>query len=471
MSFPFRRTRNKKTIDPEGRRLIGLTVESGEPIFAPGGHSMLQSANGGGKTTRGCMPWLFSLISGTRNKATLVLDGKDGEMAVQMVPMLAELGVKVAVIDDMTVRPELDAWRVALNAFGALVSTYQRDARDTIFADENITHAIIEEPNNDAKNKYFRAWPRKLISFANNTMLTRAAENTTPGSISVILNDPDMLESFAAIEAEEGEGQAKAQAKAILGMRPHEHWPQHLEEAQRALELFSEGTRLHEAGRGASATHESLIRDKTVVFLVGPQAYMPRLGTYYALHILAFTDALYHGAGGLEVVADEITNCPVKPLISQITTLRAFGGAIHSVAQSRSEFIRKFGEQETRTLEENAIVKQWFGFSSFEEAERISKAIGEQHMVSEGLSGFESDLNFQTSLNLGKQRNLSPAELMAMPPELQLVHIKGVGFFLARTIGQNQIAPYCDLVADNPLEGGRLVSNPILTLAQPTVSP
>ena len=45
------------------------------------------------------------------------------------------------------------------------------------------------------------------------------------------------------------------------------------------------------------------------------------------------------------------------------------------IAQSRSEIQRKYGEKETATIEENAVVKQWFGFSSFEEAERISKAM------------------------------------------------------------------------------------------------
>ena len=37
-------------IAPEGRRLIGFTLEGDHPIFAPPGHSTLLSANGGGKT-------------------------------------------------------------------------------------------------------------------------------------------------------------------------------------------------------------------------------------------------------------------------------------------------------------------------------------------------------------------------------------------------------------------------------------
>jgi type IV secretion system protein VirD4 len=318
-----------------------------------------------------------------------------------------------------------------------------------------------------------------------------------------------MLKSFAGIEAEEAEGALQAQAKAILEMAGHEHWPQHLEEAQRALRLFSVGTRLHEAGRNVAPapkdlvheesahddlasdnlagekstdedpvhedlahkplTHEDLIREGYVIFLVGPSAYMNRLGAYYALHIMAFCDALYQRAGSLRVIADEFTNTPLKSLVESLTTLRAFGGEIHMIAQSRSEIIRRFGEQETRTIEENAIVKQWFGFSSFEEAERVSKAMGEQHAVASGLSGDSDGMKSQTSLSLIKQRWMSPAELMAMPPDQQLIHIKGVGFFVARTLSQQNFAPYCNLIAENPLEGGRLPPDPKITLTKPEV--
>ncbi|MDP3197736.1 hypothetical protein [Tabrizicola sp.] len=64
-------------------------------------------------------------------------------------------------------------------------------------------------------------------------------------------------------------------------------------------------------------------------------------------------------------------------------------------------------------------------------------------------------------------RWMSPAELMAMPADQQLIHVKGLGFIVARKIGQQQVAPYCHLVAENPIEGGRLTPDPILALTTP----
>ena len=65
------------------------------------------------------------------------------------------------------------------------------------------------------------------------------------------------------------------------------------------------------------------------------------------------------------------------------------------------------------------------------------------------------------------RKEKAAAELMAMPPDEQLLHIKGVGFARARTLSQQNIAPYCHLIADNPLEGGRLPPNPKITLTMP----
>ncbi|MEM1150490.1 MAG: TraM recognition domain-containing protein [Pseudomonadota bacterium] len=460
-----------RTIDPDGQRLLGYSLTSGEPIFAPIGHSLILAAAGSGKTTRGAMVWLFSLLSTAGSAATLVLDSKSGEICAQLAPLLAELGIPFGIIDDMDVWPPLAPWRVQLNAFGSAIAVCQNNPQDLVYVIETITLSLIPEPKDgDDKNKYWRAWARKLIAFALGVLLKRNVQTATPGGVAAMLDDPDMLQSMARIEAEEGDGSLRAAGQAIVDMVGHEHWPQHLEEAQRAMRIYGPETRLHQAGRNATTTHAELIRQGAVIFLVGPQERLDKLGSYYASHMNSFGDALFQDAGELRVVGDEITNAPVKELlVDRITTIRAFGGQIFAIGQSRSEFVRKFGEQETRTIEDNAIVKQYLGFSSFEEAERVSKAIGEEFAVSAGLSGEVSGLKSQESLGLSKQRLLTPAQLMAMPPTRQLLHIKGVGFFMAGTYAQNEIAPYCHRIAANPLEGGRLPPNPKIRLALPKI--
>jgi type IV secretion system protein VirD4 len=473
MSWPFggwrARRKPQQPLDPMGHRLIGLTLEGDQPILAPKGHSLLLSANGGGKTTCGGMVWLYSFAASEPHKAVLVLDSKNGEMAIQAADMLAKLGRKVAIIDDMSVLPPDCPHRVSLNPLGPALAAMQRDPKTLLYAIDTINHALIAEPSeSDDRNLYFRAWPRKLNSFALRTLMKRGAALAVPGGLWALLSDPLRLRKFAAIEAEEGDPALKALAANILEMAGHEHWPQHLEAAQRSVELFSAGASLHNAGTGATTTHADLIQEGAITFLVGDQAHISRLGPHYALHVLSFCDALYHGAGFLRVIADEFTNAPLKSLVESLTTLRAFGCEIHMIAQSRSEIERKFGRLEVQTIEENAIAKQWFGFSSFDEAERVSKAIGEEQAVASSLGADTESLRLQTNLQFIRQRWFSAAELMAMPSHMQLIHVKGLGFALARKIGQQNVAPFCELTAPNELEGGRLPPDPKITLITPS---
>lgn len=450
-------------VDPKGRRLIGKTFK-GEPIWAPKGHSLLMSANGGGKTTCGALIWLFSMLASDPTKAIAIFDSKDGELAWQCADMIAAQGRKVAILDDMGVFPADNSHRLTLNPLGAVVDTFERDARDLVFASENANFALIPEPERDERNAYWRREAQALIEFATYVLLKRNPLLAIPGGVWGLLGNPAMLRKFAQIEAQEGDDMLKVLALNVLEMFGHEHFPQHRSTALKSLRIFAAGTRLHHAGAGASLTHADLIAQGYVIFIVGPQAYMNRLGAYYALHILALNQALYLGAGKLVQILDEFTNAPLKPLVEALTTLRAYGAECHMIAQSRSEIERRLGKLECETIEENAIVKQYFGFSSFSESERISKAIGEGQVINSSLGADNKELRLQFNYQTGKERFLTPSKLMAMPSDEQLIHVKGVGFIHAKKIGQQNIAPFCHDIAPNPLEGGKLPADPKITL-------
>lgn len=455
--------------DPMGQRLIGTTF-AGEPLWAPKGHSLLLAANGSGKTTSGLMPSLFSLIASANHPAILVMDGKNGEIAAQCVPMLQAYGVPVAVIDDMGVRSEL-AGLTALNPLGALIGAR---ADTSVFAAEKITHALIADPpDGDSKNQFWRDGPRGLIEFAAESLVQRTPHLATPGGVWAMLANPELLKQAAELEASSATGRLKTMGQNVCALMGTEYYPQHREAALKALNIFAVGSKLHDAGanvRGqklsyARSTHAGLIKKRAVIFVVGPQEYMSRMSAYFALHLMGFLDALYREAGPLAILNDEFTNTPLKSFVEALTTIRGFGGEAHNIAQSRSEIVRKFGERECQTIEDNAIVKQWFGFSSFDEAERVSKAMGQVVSIE---SSFNADLTDAEKLGLsnsfGRQAQMSASELMAMPKDEQLIHVKGVGFLRAKKLSQNQIAPFCHDLAPNPLEGGVLPPEPVLKL-------
>lgn len=451
------------------RRILGLGFD-GKPIYAPKhAHSLLLSAAGGGKTTCGALPWLQSLIA-DHARAIVITDSKEGEIAAQCAGMCAKYGRKVAIIDEFGVLDPVlgigHAFKASLNRFGAAIRAFQRNNGELIFSTENACQALIEEPPRDARNQFWRDEPRTLIEFAICALLVRNQRLATPGGVWSLIAKPDLLRKAAIVELEEGDEALQALATHVLGMISNEeHFPQHQAAALKALRIFSAGSALNMAGVDSTHTHEQLIQENYVIFLVGPVRHMERLGADYALQLQSFMEVVLSGSSNpVSFILDEFTNAPLKALISQLTTMRGYGGVCHMIAQSRSEIERRYGDKETLTIFENAVIKQWFGFSSFQEAEAVSRAMGETRNVSHSI-GINSDrLEFSGNLNTGKQRLFTPDELMRLPPDEQIIHVKDVGFIHCRKIAQNQIAPYCHDLAPNHLENGRLAPDVKITL-------
>lgn len=291
----------------------------------------------------------------------------------------------------------------------------------------------------------------------------------TPGTLQALLADPELWRAALTITAEEGDAVSRAMARQAQAMREDnpEHYSQHMRAALNALKIFAEGP-LHSAGREADLTHEELIRDGWIVCFVNPIRHVDRLGSYFAQHFTALMDAQLTGrAGRADYILDEFCNAPLKIALKRLTVFRAFGARAHLLAQSRLDAVRQYGEKETAVLEENCTVKQWLKFSNFEEAERVSRAMGEQQTLSAGMGLNSGQLDYSMNIGTGRDRLFSAEALMRLPDDEQIIQLAGLGFIHCRKPRQNQIAPTCFDLADNPLEGGRLPPDPKITLPIP----
>ncbi len=452
-----------------GKRLLGLTFD-GQAIREPtsSASSLTFAATGGGKTTCVGVTTIQSLIS-DHKRALMINDVKNGEIASQIADMCIKHGRKFGVVDDTNVLGADYPHRIELNAFGSSITAKNSHPGDLQFVMENQSHTLIEEPSGDSKNFYWREAPRsQFLELGQRILLNHNERLATPGGLSALISDPQVWVSALEIEIEEGDITSQSMAQRVLEMREHnpEHYTQHLQAAITALKIYAPGTALHSAGAQSELAHEELIRDNWIVCFVNPARYAERLGPNFALHTLALMEAQLSGrVGKCDYILDEYCNAPLKNLINRITVYRAYGARAHFITQSRQDSVRKYGERETALLEENCTIKQWLKFSNFEEAERVSKSIGESHSRQTSLNLNSKDPSFSGGLNLGKQRLFTANELMMLPPDEQIIHVADVGFIHCRKIAQNQIAPYCFELADNPLEGGQLTPDVKVTLA------
>lgn len=450
-----------------GRRLLGLTFDN-RPIWEPAnaGSSICFAAAGGGKTTCVAVPAVQSLIS-DHSRAIFANDVKNGEVASQIGDMCIKHGRKFGAVDDFEVLGPNYPHRITLNPFGSVTEALKRSASHLPFIIENISHALIDEPKDDQKNFYWRESPRGYIEHGANLLLDRNPRLVYPGSLHALLADPMLWDKALDVALAGMDSSLAAAARQMVALRDQnpEHDAQHKRAALSALKIFGFGP-LAEVGRTATLTHAELIRDGWIVCFVNPARYADRLGAYYALQFLGLMNAqLDAGAGKADYILDEFCNAPLRDALNRVTIQRAFGARSHFIAQSRQDIVRKYGEKEAALLEENCTIKQYLKFSNYEEAERVSKAMGETRNVSRGLGLASDKQGYNTNWSTGRERLMTPDELMRLPGDEQILHITDVGFIHCKKIRQNQIAPYCFDLADNPLEGGRLQPDPKVTLA------
>ncbi|MCR5858265.1 type IV secretory system conjugative DNA transfer family protein [Mesorhizobium sp. J428] len=451
-----------------GARILGLTFD-GRPIWEPAnaGSSICYAAAGGGKTTCVAIPAVQSLLS-DHSRAMFVNDVKNGEVAAQIGPMCLKHGRKFGVLDDFGVMGANYPHRISLNAFGSAVAALNAGVSHLPFIIENMSHALIDEPKDDHKNFYWRESPRAgFIELGINLLLDGHRRLAFPGGLHALLADPLLWDRALKGALGSLDTTLAASARQVLEMREQnpEHYAQHLRSALTSLKIFSFGP-LANAGRAPDVTHAELIRDKWIVCFVNPARYAERLGPYFALHFLALMDAqLSGGAGKADYILDEFCNAPLRDALNRVTIQRAFSARSHFITQSRQDIVRKYGEKETALLEENCTIKQYLKFSNFEEAERLSRAMGETLNIQRGLGLASDKQSFTGNYSTGRERLFSAEALMRLPGDEQILHIADVGFIHCKKIRQNQIAPYCYELGANPLEGGTLTPDPKVTLA------
>ncbi len=416
---------------------------------------------GGGKTTCGAMPAIQSLLA-DRDQALFVNDVKDGEIAAQIAALCKAYGRKFGIVDPYAVLGADNPHRIELNPLSAVQVADSEGHVDVPVILDKVTNTLIEEPSGDERNRYWRESPRDFLHTASRIVLAHNPRLLTPGGLYAMLADPHTWGSALACEAADPDSAQRCDAQRLLALKTDnaEHYTQHLNAAVSALRLFAYSP-LDEDGRRAELTHAELLRDGWVVCLIAPARLADRLGSYFALHTLSAMEAqLTAGSGRACFVLDEFCNAPLREAVTKITLFRAYGLKCLYIAQSRQDAVRRYGEREIATLEENCTVKQWFKVSNFEEAERLSRAIGEAVSVTSSLGLSTEQPALSTTLNTGRQRLFTPYELMSLPDDEQILHVAGLGFVHCRKIRQNQIAPSCNLLGDNPLEGGRLTPDP-----------
>lgn len=456
----------------EGGRLIGIDF-NGRPLFSPTrieqSHSIVIASAGSGKTSCGVLPSLISLAHEMKAGAkisTFVCDSKDGEIVAQMAPMLDELGIEYAILDDYDVMKGHPK-RVSMNPFGELIRVKKEEPRS--FADM-VSSAMFtlhpSPPDDGGKNEYFYDSARGRGDVIIHDVANMEGVTLHPGAIWTILSDPDLYEERLIHIANNGDVAQQGVAKKILQYMEdkHEHEAAHVGAAMQAFSAFAAGSWLYdlvpENGPLPVLEHRDLMRRPMMLFIVGRADQATRAKAYFGLHLQAAMHAqTVMPRHIVHYIAEEAANTPLKEMTTKLQLLRGQGARIMIVATSEAGLQIAYGALATRVIMHEAVVKQYFSFTSYQEAKAVSDALGQRVVIKPSLSQSSDKSSYGTSWSLSREPMFPTDRLMSMPSDYQIIHIGRLGFILCLKCHSSHIGPYAAQLGRNRVEDKDAVVN------------
>lgn len=447
----------------EGGRLIGMF--EGRPLFAPTrieqSHSVYIAANGSGKTSCGVVPTILSLaheMAKGRRASLCVTDTKSGEIIRQVAPVLDLLKIDYVILDDFNVLRDHPR-RVRINPFSQLLWVRTNEPQSFRRLIDKIMHTLWPSPRNNGVNEYFFAEPRNRGSMATEDLTSVLGERLQPGAIWSVLNNPSLWTKRLKIMESSGSDQLRGEAAKVREYiaQKHEHEPSHMGAALRAFAPFAAGGWLHQLLPQTKDQpvfhHRELMERPCMLFIVGRSDLAADAAAYFGLHVQAAMHAqLTQPYFEVHYIAEEAANTPLKEMTEQMQVLRGLGARIHIVTQSEAGLASAYGDRATRIIMNEAIVKQYFGFTSFEEAEKLSNAMGREVVIKPSVSQSSGAHRLGRSWSVSREPLMLADRLMSLPFGDQIIHIGRLGFVHCQKVHSSHIGPYARHLGRNTIE-------------------
>ena len=427
---------------------------------------LIIGGSGASKSTGSFMPIAQALVAYPDVSAKFN-DPKDGEGYIQFRPVAKKYNLKFGCLDDMGHYGFDNEDRIEVNVFSSLISTAKHSPDKLTFALKNTALSIVPEVNDGGRNWHFRESPRQNIHLGILGGLEFLGDRLTPGVLYETMADPATWRLMRENAIHEGSPALKARAQLSLDMedREPEAYFKHMQAALTPLQIYEPGSVLNKSGANPTHIHEELCQGGWKIFDVLPQLYAKHVGVHVALQQQAFMDAQMSGRGGRLInVIDEMCNSPQKYSVDLVTIQRSFRTSSIYIAQTLQDIEKIYGKHELAILMDNCPVKQYLSISP-EDAEKISKMMGEEISISQSLGVNPERLELSGNISTGMQRVMTPTELMNLDPTYQVIHMKGYGWLVCCKLRQNNIAPTCFDLGPNPLENNQVLPpDPKVTL-------
>lgn len=464
--------------DPASGNFLGLFEELA-PAFAPPRtpFSLIEMPPGVGKTVNYV---IGSILHQARLGKSLFIPDVKCELAPMLVRALRDMNIEVWCINPAGSHNEL-CGDTPLNLYQAVVDAahapdeFRQDAIKLTF-DLADLH-LPENKNSENANVYFRNGSRRCIALAILSQALIDPARCTPSDAFALLNDPVSFHKrlvFLRHELprmrEDDPIAAFLHAESGGLLRLFQDNPENassfLEGATQRLLTFNQAGRMAGYGRTASHNIADMRLRQIVVFVMAPLSHARDFAPVVSLLTHSLLEAAKrHPAGHpIHIVGEEALNFRFADLASDMETMRGLKISADLYIQSFDGLVRKYGREAASAIESYCDIKIYAGLNSLARAKHVSDMLAESTIRRQDYSyRAEADGINVSSRELGR-RLMTADEILAMDRSKAWVFVRGLRPLCLSMVNYGRISPWRDEVADNPLEGTRLFSEPAFAI-------
>ncbi len=433
-----------------------LGILEGQPLFIENGvHGLLCAPARKGKTTGFVMPALCHDIGASR----VVADMK-GELLYQTADLIRDQHGH----DVIPLNPahKFSLGNVPYNPVQIILDDLEHNPEDALADTWSMALQLYPPAPGGDRDPFWPNGTRKLLVFVivGLAVLRGKGEATLPRAY-VVLGENELLQAllFEAIGHEALGGELGTLAANISGT--WEENPKHFESfregAVQCLVPFGPSGRLAPSMESCGFRFRDLKTRKVTLFLVCDYSRMDVFAPWIGLLIWAALKELVREDNNIPVhfLLDEFTNYRLSGLPNALTALGGYGIRCWMVTQELQEISRVYGRDALVTILSQTDVKQFFGVSSLETAQLVSRSLGEQELSSKNF-GLGHDFFSAPSLSIGTFAKplLTPDQVRRLPEDEQIIFLKNLPPIRALKVGYQEAQPWRLQVKPNPLHGG-----------------
>ncbi len=203
---------------------------------------------------------------------------------------------------------------------------------------------------------------------------------------------------------------------------------------------------------------------RLTVYLILPPRHLDTYKRWLRLMVVSASLATVTTVPGMPAerilfMIDEFQNLDrMEPVLRDYALVRGYGATFWLVVQDIPK-LKGVYPNEWETFFDNRSVLQAFGTSGPQTAEYLSKLLGETTILTESESrnqGYSSGKSSSTQRGTGEtisekgRRLLTPDEIINLPPDQQLLFVRGVRPILGRRLNYLEDPEFTGLAEDNP---------------------